>query len=590
MRLPAALIIIAIGSTQARAQQDSAASLRIQFASAGSVFQTGETIPVELQFSAAGGGTYQMTTRNYDRSGRLDIEEFHLNPPGRDPLHDHYHAGIFGGFIGGGLSTEKALSADPETMREDLNEWAAAEQPGHYSLYVTSGRVSRRDGGKLENVPLRSNTLEFDVVEASPAWPAQTLGSAAATLRNAAATPGEKRDAARTLRFLDTPAAVRELTRVLTMAGDENNWDVVAGILGSEHRAEAAAALEAELTAPDAAITAQFLEALAETRFLLEHSAMPPYPEKDKREQEAWSLRQAARLKQFGEMQDELYAQAAALARMKHGTARAETVRTVLLRPGREPADTKPASGLPEAEIVSAFNGLLPAQQADLLEFQWERVKTPAIAQALETVLQTPGKGDERLRGLAMERLFDLDPRVGRTYILAEIRHPQVRGDRATARALTLLPDETLPELDETLATRLEGKDSSTLWVDARLVGRYATAAILPRVRAVYERDAGLWACDIEDGLVRYFLRVTPDYGIERVRAKGGLCIQESVKAVAAAGRWPDVEPAIIAHLNDPGFLRGPRCRRDTGAIWRLQGAESLVAAAARFPPAMGRA
>ena len=72
-------------------------------------------------------------------------------------------------------------------------------------------------------------------------------------------------------------------------------------------------------------------------------------------------------------------------------------------------------------------------------------------------------------------------------------------GSSVVAKALTLLPDETLPEFDETLATRLEAAGRPTIWVDAPLIGRYATAAILPRVKAVYEKDAGNWTCDIED-------------------------------------------------------------------------------------------
>ena len=241
MRVSAALFIVGImgivmmGPPVARGQQDSAATLRIQFASAGSVFQTGEIIPVDLLFSVEGGGTYQMSTRNYDRSGRLNIEQFHVDPPGRDPLHDHYN-GAVQGFIGGGASsTDKLLSPDPEAIHVDLNEWVAPDKPGHYSLYVTSGRVSRRDGAKFENVALRSNTLEFDVAEASPAWQAQTLGAAAATLHNAGSTPDEKRAAAHPLRFLETPDAVRELARQLGIPGDESRWDFVAGILGSRH-------------------------------------------------------------------------------------------------------------------------------------------------------------------------------------------------------------------------------------------------------------------------------------------------------------------------------------------------------------------
>src|ERR1039457_7168580 len=117
-----------------------------------------------------------------------------------------------------------------------------------------------------------------------------------------------------------------------------------------------------------------------------------------------------------------------------------------LLRPARDSSDVKPLSGLPEAEIVSAFVALTPRQQSDLLQIFWERLKTPGMTHALEAVLEQPNRGDAMLRGLAIQGLFGLDRRAGRPYTLAEIRQPQSRGDTIMAQALTLLPDETLPE------------------------------------------------------------------------------------------------------------------------------------------------
>ena len=74
---------------------------------------------------------YDMEMRNYDRSGRLDIEGFHVTPPGRDPLERYYSTGAF---MGGGLGGARELSSEPQVMR-------ALDKPGHYFLYVTSGRV-----------------------------------------------------------------------------------------------------------------------------------------------------------------------------------------------------------------------------------------------------------------------------------------------------------------------------------------------------------------------------------------------------------------------------------------------------------------
>ena len=65
MRL--SLLSLATLTAVGYAQPDSAASLRIQFASSSSVFQVGEIIRVELQFTASEAG-FEMSTRGYDRS------------------------------------------------------------------------------------------------------------------------------------------------------------------------------------------------------------------------------------------------------------------------------------------------------------------------------------------------------------------------------------------------------------------------------------------------------------------------------------------------------------------------------------------
>jgi hypothetical protein len=50
-------------------------------ASGTNPFHIGEIIPVELSFAASLPDSYDMDTRNYDRSGHLDTEQFHVTPP-----------------------------------------------------------------------------------------------------------------------------------------------------------------------------------------------------------------------------------------------------------------------------------------------------------------------------------------------------------------------------------------------------------------------------------------------------------------------------------------------------------------------------
>lgn len=63
---------------------DDRASLTIQFVDGQAMFHVGEVIPIDLAFSASIPDAYEMSTANYDRSGRLNIEQFHVTPARRD--------------------------------------------------------------------------------------------------------------------------------------------------------------------------------------------------------------------------------------------------------------------------------------------------------------------------------------------------------------------------------------------------------------------------------------------------------------------------------------------------------------------------
>jgi HEAT repeat protein len=547
------------------AQQDSAASLTIRFVDGTSRFHVGEVISIELSFKASISGMYDLEMRNYDRSGRLNIEQFHLTPPGRDPLQRYYS---IGGFIGGGLGGPRELSSEPQIMREDLNEWVALDNPGHYSLYLTSGRVSRRDADKNEPLELRSNSLEFDVVSADPAWQQQALSSATATLNMESSTAEEKNAALRTLRFLDTPASVRELVHLLGTHSDGSHWNETAGLAGSRYQSLVVRELEQQMSAPDTAVTGNYLYILAKLKFQLDHEPPSPYPEKDPQQQKSWTDRRQAEDKELMELQDSLYTRAASLVSGKRGAARAETVQTLLLRPSREPSDVKPLAGLPAEEVAAAFLNLSEDQQWGLLMSFWERLKDPAMTAPLKKVVQQPNMNHQMLRDLALRCLYDLDPSEATPIILEEIKHPHLDNGMFTVKGETLglLPNETLPQYDEILAARIEEKNSRTRSLDAQLIGRYSTKEILPRVKSVYESAGGGWDCVSEDGFVVYFLRVDADYGVKRLAKKPPTtCMTNALAVITKMQFWSKVEPGIIARLND------------TDLNWARQAAEVLA-------------
>jgi HEAT repeat protein len=442
-------------------------------------------------------------------------------------------------------------------MHDDLNEWVALDQPGHYSLYVTSGRVSRRDATNSEPVELRSNSLEFDVVASDPAWQQQTLGSATATLNMESSTAEEKNAALRTLRFLDTPASVRELVHLLGTHSD-GSWDEVAGLSGSRYQSIVVRELEQQMSRPDVALTGNYLFILAKLKYQLDHKALPPYPEKDTEEQKIWNDRRQAQDKELTEEQDALYEKAAALVSNKWGSARAETVQTLLLRPSREPGDVKPLGEFPAEEVAAAFLNLSQDQQWNLLSSFWGRLRVPAMTTPLKKIAEQPNMGHQLLRDVALRRLYDLDPSEATPIFIREIRYPHLDNGMFTVKGETLglLPNETLPQFDQMLSDRLAQNDSRTNGLDAQLIGRYSTKAILTKVKSTYESSAGQWDCVTEDGFVVYFLRVDPDYGVKRLAQAPSACMRKSIPAVVKMQRWSEVEPGIIVRLNGPDLNR----------------------------------
>src|SRR5258708_28453567 len=101
------------------------------------VFQEGEIIPLVMSFTSTAKKSYWADTRNYDRSGRLGIESYCMEPEASDPLASYFK---FGTFISGGLGSEQELNATPFTLRAELNEWRKPS-PGRYRPYVVSYRI-----------------------------------------------------------------------------------------------------------------------------------------------------------------------------------------------------------------------------------------------------------------------------------------------------------------------------------------------------------------------------------------------------------------------------------------------------------------
>lgn len=233
--------------------EDSPSDVTIQLAPdrGQTVFRQGEIIRLTFRYTSRSPKKYLLNNRNYDRSGRLDgVDELCLQPDtGTDPLDDYFHS--YGGFIGGGLSSDQQISTTPVTSNLDLNEWTSL-QPGTYTLSILSHRISMGDESDYKTwnhdaIPVRSNSITFQVVSAEPAWQSSVLNNAVKTLNSPRSTEEERENAARALRFLNSEEAARELARRFWMSAGNLRWEFEAGLYGNPYRRTAIQAMRAVL-------------------------------------------------------------------------------------------------------------------------------------------------------------------------------------------------------------------------------------------------------------------------------------------------------------------------------------------------------
>lgn len=263
--LIALLLLLSSASAQSAAgSPPSDLQLSITTRNNQSSFHMGEIIPLDLAFTSSRPNTYQMDMATYDRSGRLNEDQFVVEPKSGfdDPLQLYFRA--YKGFMMGGLRGYKSLSTTPATIHADLNEWIRFKAPGQYRLTVISSRVSKVGSNEFGNPTVTSNSVTLTILPGTKEWQDATLKSAIQILDSTnppvvppANSADPRSQAGKTLRNLGTPEAARELAR--RMNGTVSDWDFAAGLMGSPARSVALEEMKKLLVDPNFPVSGRFL-------------------------------------------------------------------------------------------------------------------------------------------------------------------------------------------------------------------------------------------------------------------------------------------------------------------------------------------
>jgi hypothetical protein len=355
---------------EAAKQNPTDVSFTIRLADDKRQFKQGEIIRLELSFASTSASKYRLDAATYDRSGRLGMDKFQLDPATgfTDPLFDHFNSGM--GFIGGGLRGIPQLKEKPYLITCELNEWFRFDQLGHYRLYLNSPRVSLLKSpaeGEANSLSLTSNLVEFEIMPADRAWQAQELGKAVQIL--AAKDPKvERRPACRILRFLGTQGAAQEMIRRYGEPDDGCGFDLYAGLIGSPQRDFVIERMEAQLTVPTQPIAGRWLSLLVLLSQVTRHRLAQPTDESGyQRYGQQWR-----------DINKRLYqgyaAELAAALSLKQGKAKSISANTLL------EADLE---GVSLPDVASILLDLPRGEQHGLLSYRWKKIASPALLPVL---------------------------------------------------------------------------------------------------------------------------------------------------------------------------------------------------------------
>jgi len=535
----------------------------------------GEAIPIRLSFSSSDPTRYNIDLATYDRSGRMDLDEFQLSPKNgwSDPLDFYYRSGLFS-FMGGGLRSVPQLEAEEQNIDLDLTDWVRFDQPGHYRLSVTSSRVikdrAKRNFGT--SIQVTSNEVELEVVAADEAWLRQQVLRASTDLK--ASDREVSFRGAHALRILNTEDAAAAMVDQFGRFSDGQDGNLEFGLLGSTHRRFIVGHMEEELDQPDHPITTSFVHLLAALAFQIDHpeplpdlpSRFAPVPDEIREQIEHQTKDRQA---EFHPYVTRYLARLSKSLPQRHGESYAQALTTILVEAAEAGSlDTPRFAGFLDqlrTNLPSVFLNLPAGAQDSLLNFWWADIRSKKMLPVLLQKFNGAPRGPFGERYLAL--IADLDPELARKLVREDMASPE---PTLLYDQVHLFGEEPLPDMEQILVKNLQRAakaNSPSLRTFSLLVERHATENVLPKVKTVYAKLTKSHDSTIDAFLLAYLFRTDFNYASQALANHDRKCLEPSSRCAL-------LEPSVLALA----LKHGPSKQIEELAVSRVQSGDPFVA------------
>src|SRR5208282_4152983 len=204
---------------EAAARNPSDLHLHLSFAGGRTEFHPGELIKVQYELTSDTPEKYRSGDLWFDLSDRSRFESFVSDRPAdsADPLEGHWTIWetLYNAHVTRRLGSWKNVTQNPLVESWDLNEYLRFDKPGKYRIYaVTRHVVTDWSPGRdayAGGPPLVSNILELEILPEDAAWSADQLQHAVEAILLSVKDTKHRAAAAKTLRYLQTPAALEAM-------------------------------------------------------------------------------------------------------------------------------------------------------------------------------------------------------------------------------------------------------------------------------------------------------------------------------------------------------------------------------------------
>jgi hypothetical protein len=514
----AALILL---SLPLDAQQDQPA-LRFETAKGQSTFHIGERIPLKLTFRSPNDNDYLIAPLIRGRGDEFDCNRFEVVSPAAgwsDPLEMYFKQGLL--HTGHGWPWHPLKMSKPVEASVDLNQWIRFDQPGNYTIRITSFCVSGIHATIRYSL---SATIGLQIVPATREWQSEKFQSIKANLDlfdqpPPQAQPGESahsqwehrgelvQNAMADLKFLATPAAIDEMT--LRLRSEKYNFadQCAIGLIGlpPNMRETAIASMNKRVEERDFPVTPWFFSTLS---FL----HVTPGSEKE-------SIR-----KQRETINPVIWSAIFSAVTNREPEERSQTVQT-LLAYGQN-ISTPEVNQKMTSLLKQSFLDLDSRSQIDDLRNEWDRlIRSPKFLPVLQSLARLPVQNDtdlqvfvydrQELKGLALKRWYELDPKGAHREIETQIGSAT---PSLAAQTIAFLPAEQFPQFEAVWAQALlDTKSQLRERALGSLLVRFGTGAATNQMIAKLDEKSG-YPCDAHIVSLAYLARFNPNLARERLR------------------------------------------------------------------------